>query len=91
MKEFVYCAIDCATTHLYVPGLKLHIRNAIRYGATAEEVMEVFELASLMGVHTMMAGADVLVEEMGKAAGTEASGAFASSAGAGAAVGGSLG
>jgi alkylhydroperoxidase/carboxymuconolactone decarboxylase family protein YurZ len=50
VKEFVYIAIDCATTHLYVLGLKLRIRNAERLGATPEEVMEVFELASLMGV-----------------------------------------
>lgn len=41
VKEFVYIAIDCATTHLYVPGLKLHIRNAVRLGASREEVMEV--------------------------------------------------
>jgi len=66
VKEFVYCAIDCATTHLYKEGLKLHIRNAIKYGATAEEVMEVFELSSLMGVHTMMAGSDILAEELSK-------------------------
>jgi alkylhydroperoxidase/carboxymuconolactone decarboxylase family protein YurZ len=30
VKEFVYIAIDCATTYLYVPGLKWHIRNAVR-------------------------------------------------------------
>ncbi|OQV09780.1 hypothetical protein CLAIMM_13866 [Cladophialophora immunda] len=60
MKELIYCAIDCATTHLYVPGLKLHIRNAVRYGAKPEEIMEVFELSSLMGVHTVMVGSDVL-------------------------------
>lgn len=39
-------AIDCAMAHLNVPGLKLHIRNAVRLGAS-REVMEVFELASL--------------------------------------------
>jgi alkylhydroperoxidase/carboxymuconolactone decarboxylase family protein YurZ len=48
-KELVYIAIDCATTQLYVPGLKLHIRNAVKLGAAPEEVMEVFEPASLMG------------------------------------------
>jgi alkylhydroperoxidase/carboxymuconolactone decarboxylase family protein YurZ len=62
VKELVFCAIDCATTHLYVPGLKLHIRNAVRYGATKEEVMEVFELASLMGTQTVLLGAPVLKE-----------------------------
>lgn len=65
-KELVYCAIDCATTHLYLPGLKIHIRNAINYGSTEEEVMEVFELAALMGAQTVRMGADILVEEMAR-------------------------
>lgn len=68
-KELIYCAIDSATTHLYLPGLKIHIRNAINYGATEEEVMEVFELAALMGAQTVKLGADVLVQEMNKEAG----------------------
>lgn len=67
VKELIYCAIDCATTHLYLPGLKIHIRNAINYGATEEEVMEVFELAALMGAQTVKLGADVLVDEMTRA------------------------
>lgn len=63
-KELIYTAIDCSTTHLYIPGLKVHIRNAIKYGATEHEIMEVFELAVLMGVQTTMRGADVLVEQL---------------------------
>jgi len=63
-KELIYCAIDCATTHLYAPGLKLHIRNAVRYGATPEEVMEVFELAALMGHHTVLVGGEVLEAQL---------------------------
>lgn len=64
VRELVYIAIDCATTHLYVPGLKLHIRNAVRLGATSEAAMEVFELASLMKVQSVMVGVKGLVEEM---------------------------
>lgn len=59
-KELVFCAIDCATTHLFAPGLKIHIRNALEKGATPEEVMEVFELAALMGSQTVLAGAEAL-------------------------------
>lgn len=59
-KELVYCAIDCATTHLFAPGLKIHIRNALEKGATPEEVMEVFELAALMGSQTVLAGVEAL-------------------------------
>jgi alkylhydroperoxidase/carboxymuconolactone decarboxylase family protein YurZ len=51
VKEFVYCAFDVASTHLWLPGLKLHMRNALGYGATPEELMEVIELASVLGAH----------------------------------------
>ena len=59
-KELIYCAFDACATHMYTPGLKLHMQNAIRYGATPEELMQVLELASLIGVHTSMVGAEVL-------------------------------
>jgi alkylhydroperoxidase/carboxymuconolactone decarboxylase family protein YurZ len=65
-KELMYTAIDCSTTHLYQPGLKVHIRNAVKYGATKEEIMEVFELAALMGVKTTLMGADALIEQLAK-------------------------
>ena len=45
---------------MYTPGLKLHMQNAMRYGATLEELMQVLELASLIGVHSTMVGAEVL-------------------------------
>jgi alkylhydroperoxidase/carboxymuconolactone decarboxylase family protein YurZ len=51
IKEFMYCAFDASATHLYVPGLKLHMRNALRYGATAEELMELLEIVSVTGIH----------------------------------------
>ena len=35
---------------MFEPGLRQHIRNAIGYGATAAEIMEVIELASGIGV-----------------------------------------
>ena len=56
-------AFDASATHLYVPGLKLHMRNAVRHGATAEEIMEVLEIASVIGIHTATTAAPVLAEE----------------------------
>ena len=64
VKEFIYIAIDVATTHLYEPGLRIHIRNAFKYGATKEEIMEVFELLSILGMHTISMGVPVLVDEL---------------------------
>jgi alkylhydroperoxidase/carboxymuconolactone decarboxylase family protein YurZ len=45
---------------MYTPGLKLHMQNAIRYGAEPEELMQVLELASLIGIHSSIVGAQVL-------------------------------
>jgi alkylhydroperoxidase/carboxymuconolactone decarboxylase family protein YurZ len=56
----VYIAIDCSTTHLYGYGLKTHVRNATRLGATPEVIIEAYELAALMGVQTLLMGVPVL-------------------------------
>ncbi|KAI0097311.1 AhpD-like protein [Nemania sp. FL0031] len=62
MKELVYCAFDAASTHLYVPGLKLHMRNALGYGATPQEIIEVLELATLLSIHTAHVAAPIIEE-----------------------------
>ena len=67
VKEFIYTAFDVAATHLYVKGLRQHIRNALGYGATREEVMEVIEIASVLGIHAANVGVPILVEELAAA------------------------
>lgn len=67
VKELIYVAIDASTTHLYLPGLRQHIRNAIRHGATRAEIMEVFELASVLGIHSCTEGVPLLLEEIAAA------------------------
>ena len=66
VREFIYIAIDTATTHLHEQGTRVHMQNAIRYGATQAEIMEVLQLASVLGVHTMTMGLPALVEVMRK-------------------------
>jgi alkylhydroperoxidase/carboxymuconolactone decarboxylase family protein YurZ len=67
VKEFIYIAIDAATTHLYKPGLRLHIQNALRHGASVDEIMEVLQLTSSLGIHTCTVGVPVLIEELRRA------------------------
>ena len=64
IKELIYIAIDSSTTRLYEPGLGQHIKNALKYGATKEEIMEVFELTSVLGIHTITMGVPVLMKEL---------------------------
>jgi alkylhydroperoxidase/carboxymuconolactone decarboxylase family protein YurZ len=53
LRELVYTAFDASATHMYEPGLRQHIRNAIAHGATGPEVMEVLELAAGIGVDAL--------------------------------------
>ncbi len=69
VKELIYTAFDVSATHLYTPGLRLHIKNAIGYGATREEILEVIELASVIGIHSCTEGVPILVEELAAAGG----------------------
>jgi alkylhydroperoxidase/carboxymuconolactone decarboxylase family protein YurZ len=62
MKELTYIAFDAAATHLYVPGLKLHMKNALGYGATPQEILEVLEIATLLSLHTVHVAAPIIEE-----------------------------
>jgi len=64
VKEFIYTAFDCASTHLYAKGWKAHMDNALGYGATPEELLEVMEIASVMGMQSALQALPVLREEM---------------------------
>jgi alkylhydroperoxidase/carboxymuconolactone decarboxylase family protein YurZ len=64
VKEMIYIAFDASATHLYVPGLKLHLRNAVRLGATVEELTEVLSIVSVVGIHAATTAAPILAELM---------------------------
>ena len=64
VKEFIYIAIDAATTHLYLPGLRVNMRNAFAHGATRDEIFEVLMLVSAIGIHSCNEGVPMLVEEI---------------------------
>jgi len=67
VKELLYIAIDSSMTHMYEPGLRVHIRNALRHGATRDEIMEVYQLTSSIGVHAVTMGVPALLDVMRQA------------------------
>ena len=67
VRELIYIAIDASTTHLYEPGIRQHVQNALRHGATRAEIMEVYELTSVLGIHTCTMGVPVLLDELRQA------------------------
>jgi alkylhydroperoxidase/carboxymuconolactone decarboxylase family protein YurZ len=68
VRELIYTAFDASATHMYVPGLRQHVENALGYGATPAEVMEVFELASTIGIHGYLVGLPIVLQELERAA-----------------------
>lgn len=64
-REFICIAIDCTVTHTYDPGLRIHIRNAIREGAKRQEILAIFQLASLMGLEGYAIAAEALAARPG--------------------------
>ena len=68
-KELIFIAINVATTHLWPSGVRRHIQNALKAGATKEEILEVMQLTSIMGIHSMALGVPILQEEIEKSSG----------------------
>ncbi|PJX27679.1 carboxymuconolactone decarboxylase [Advenella sp. S44] len=65
-KELVMIAINAATTHLYGPGVRRHMQNAFKHGATRAEILEVIQLTTVMGIHSCNLAIPILMEEITK-------------------------
>ena len=61
-REFIYIAVNASPTALNTAAMELHIRKALDLGATAEEIVEVFELIACLGIHSVTLGIPALNE-----------------------------
>ena len=64
--ELLSIAFDASYTHMYAPGTRRHIHNALQAGATIEEIMEVLKLCVAQGVQACNMGVPILAEELKK-------------------------
>jgi alkylhydroperoxidase/carboxymuconolactone decarboxylase family protein YurZ len=64
MCELIYVALDGSATHLFRSGLALHIGLALESGASAQEIIEVLQLATAQGLDGCNLGVEILVEEL---------------------------
>lgn len=62
--ELLSIALDASITHLYVPGIRRHVRGALAAGGTTQEVMEVLKLCVAQGVQACNLGVAILAEEL---------------------------
>lgn len=64
--ELLSIAFDASYTHMYAPGTRRHIRNALQAGATMEEIMEVLKLCVVQGVQACNLAVPILAEELAR-------------------------
>jgi len=70
--ELLSIAFDASYTHMYAPGTRRHIRNALKAGATMEEIMVVLKLCVVQGVQACNLGVPILAEELERVKGKAA-------------------
>jgi alkylhydroperoxidase/carboxymuconolactone decarboxylase family protein YurZ len=64
LAELLSIAFDASYTHMYAPGTRRHIKNALKAGATMEEIMEVLKLCVVQGVQACNLAVPILAEEL---------------------------
>src|SRR5215468_7369265 len=72
LAELLSIAFDASITHMYAPGTRRHIHNALQAGATMEEIMEVLKLCVVQGVQACNLAVPILAEELAAVSATEA-------------------
>ena len=71
IKEFIYIAVAVSATHQFAPGARIHIKNALAYGASIAELLEVMQIASAMGIQSFTVTLPILEEELARHAGSD--------------------
>ena len=67
-RELIMLAINAAVTHLNKDEMRRHIRGALRHKAKPEEILEVLQLVSVLGIHAISIGFPAL-KDIANAAG----------------------
>ncbi|MFO1146729.1 MAG: carboxymuconolactone decarboxylase family protein [Alsobacter sp.] len=64
--ELISIAFDASFTHMYAPGTRRHIQNALKAGATPREIFAVLQLCVAQGVQACHLGVPILAEELAR-------------------------
>ena len=62
--ELLSIAFDASFTHMYAPGTRRHIQNALKAGASIEEIFEVLKICVSQGVQALNLGVPILDAEL---------------------------
>lgn len=50
-KELISMAVDAAPTHRYLPGMRLHLGNALKLGAGRKAILQTLDIAAAAPLH----------------------------------------
>lgn len=62
--QLLAIAFEAPYTAIYTPSTRRHVKNALRAGATVEEIVEVLKLCVVQGVEACNLGVPILEEEL---------------------------
>ena len=62
--ELLSVLFDASYTHVYTSGTRRHIRNALRAGASVDEIMAFLKLCVIQGVEACNLAIPILAEEL---------------------------
>jgi alkylhydroperoxidase/carboxymuconolactone decarboxylase family protein YurZ len=65
--ELLSIALDASYTHMYVPGIRRHVKGALQAGASIEEIMEVLKVSVAQGVQACNLAVPIVAEEIANA------------------------
>ena len=66
--ELLLIAFDAASVHIYGPGMRRHIKKALKAGATLDEIVAVLKLGVVQGVQACSLAVTILEEELERGA-----------------------
>nr|WP_172690442.1 carboxymuconolactone decarboxylase family protein [Agrobacterium deltaense]ASK48467.1 hypothetical protein [Agrobacterium deltaense] len=64
-RALIQIALTASPTHLKAGLTRLHIADALDRGASKEEICEVLELASVLGIHGFIPGVQLVLKKLG--------------------------
>jgi alkylhydroperoxidase/carboxymuconolactone decarboxylase family protein YurZ len=64
-RALISLSLSATPTHLQEKYTRIHMADAIAKGATHEEICEVLELASVLGIHGFIPGVKMMLERLG--------------------------
>jgi len=62
LHHLVAVALDASVTHLFDEGTRLHMRAAFELGATKEEMVEVIQILSFLGLQSQLVALPIVID-----------------------------